>query len=190
MFIILLLLQSRVWVMMEYKASGLFVWVGYGILFFSLYPMKPLKTKKKERTKKKKPKKVDEDEQKDGMSFSQFRELFDIGIETLSRFRKSLSIDELHMFLTWGADDPADAAISYGYAQAALASLLALLEVHVSVKEKKTNIQLDYTLDKPKIYAKVSCSLRLRQAVSLGLFAGMQAYGFYRKQKKKLKKAV
>ena len=187
--ILLLLLRCRVWVLLEYETSGLHLWIGVGAFYISLYPMN---LRRKKRNVKKVVKRVEEKEKKEGAALEPFREFFHLSLEIAQRFQQKLCIDLLQLHLNWGAEDPADAAISYGFAHAVMNSFLALLEVNFTVKEKNTRIQLDYSLDKPNIYAKASCSLAVKQAFSLGLYAGRRAFTIYRKQKKKetMKKAV
>lgn len=197
---LLLLLRSRVWVLLEHEASGLHVWAGMGPFYLSVFPAKPKSKERKEASTKKKKAKLKKDKllqeetKKSGVSLELFREVLDLGLKTARRFQRNIRIDMLQMSLTWGAEDPADAAISYGYAHAVVSGLLALLEVNFQVKEKLVRIQLDYTLDKPNIYVKTSCSLTMFQALSLGCYAGVRAFDIYRKKKHKnkeiLKKAV
>jgi len=185
---------------LEYELSGLHAWAGLGPFYLSVFPFRKKKKKQKEPSRKKKNAKqmkeetLQEEQKKKGLSLELFRELLDLGLETMGRFRKKIRIDMLQMRLTWGAEDPADAAISYGYAHAVLNGLLALLEVNFQVKERQVRIHLDYTLDKPNIYVKASCSLKMYQMISLGFYAGVRAFDLYRKQsrkkKERLKKAV
>jgi hypothetical protein len=188
-----------VWVLLEYEASGFRAWAGLGPFYFTIFPTN-LKWKKRKDPggKKRKAKLVqkahEEEQEKKGISLELFREMLDLGLKVAGRFRRKLRIDQLQMYLTWGAEDPADAAISYGFAHAVMHGLLALLEVNFQVKEKTARIYLDYTVDKPNIYMKAACSITIVQALSLGFYAGVRGFNIYRKQKQKkkeiLKKAV
>lgn len=197
-FVILLFLLSRLWLLLEYEASGIHIWAGMGPFYLSIYPIRQkekrkLTMNKEKKARKLKKKALQEEPEKNGVTLELFREMLDLSLNVLGRFRRKIRIDQLQMRLMWGAEDPADAAISYGYANAVLSGLLALLEVNFKVKERLVRVHLDYTLDKPNIFVKASCSLKLYQALSLGLYAGTRAFGIYRKQMKKkvlLKKAV
>jgi DNA-directed RNA polymerase subunit L len=186
--LLLLLLQSRIWVLLEYEAGGLTVWAGLGFVYLTVYPF-PKKVKLK-KTKRKAKELVEEEKEKEGLSLELFWELFELGQNILRQFQQKLRIDKLLLFLTWGMEDPADAAVSYGLAQGAMASLLALMEVNFHVKEAVYRIHLDYTVEKPKIYVKTSCSLSLQQALRLGISTGVKALKLYRKQKKQKKETI
>lgn len=197
--LILLLVWSRVWVLFEYEEAGIHVWAGFGPFYFSMYPFNPKWNKRKgvsrkqRKFKHKQERSLDDIPEKKGISVGLFRELLDLSLKVLGKFRRKLRIDELRIYLNWGAEDPADAAISYGYAHAVMNGLLALLEVNFQVKDQFSRINLDYTLDKPNIYLKASCSLKIYEAISLGLTVGVKAFDIYRKRKQKkvkIKKAV
>lgn len=189
LLILLLILQLRLRVLAEFGAQGTLVRVGIGSLRFTVYPMreKQAKPKRNRRVKNQKAQPKDEKEMK-GMSLSLFREILDLASESFRGVQSRLQIDYLFLRLDWGLEDPADAAVYYGYANAVLSGLLALLEVIFKVKKKDAEIRLDYTLEKPKVYAKCSCSLRVRQALSLGLSVGVRALRLYRSQRNQRKK--
>jgi len=185
-----LVFQIRLRLLLEYKAAGWILRLGLGSLRFTVYPF-PAKRNKKRRKQKvskaKKPKKAGALLPPKGMSLPLFQELLELSLDTLQGFQDRLRIDELIILLNWGLEDPADAAISYGYANAVMGGFLALLEANFKVKKRRAEIQLDYTLEKPNVYVKASCSLTMWQALSFGLRAGVRAFGIYRRLKKKTK---
>lgn len=185
-----LVLQIRLRVLLEYEAAGVLLRLGLGPFRFTLYPFpikRRAKQKKQKAVKAKKQKKEGKPQAKKGISLSLFQELFELSLDTLQGFKDKLRIDELIILLNWGLEDPADAAISYGYANAVLGGLLAFLEANFKVKKRRGEIQLDYTLERPTVYLKAACSLTMRQALSFGLRAGIRAFGIYRRQKKQTK---
>lgn len=189
LLILLLILQIRLRVVAEFGAQGTLVRVGIGSLRFTVYPLREKKTKPKRNRRVKNQKAQPQDEKEtEGMSLSFFREILDLASDSVLRVRSHLQIDYLFLRLDWGLEDPADAAVYYGYANAVLSRLLALLEVTFKVKKKDAEIRLDYTLEKPKVYAKCSCSLRVRQALSLGFIVGLRGLRLYRSQRKQSKK--
>ncbi len=193
---LLLLLFVRLWVLAEYEAEGFFLRIGFGIFYFDVIPSGK-KTKAPRKTKpamqKKKKEKPPKAPTESTASLEDFLEWFWDGLALLqkagSRFRKGLVIRKLALYLTWGLDDPADAAISFGYANGVLHTLCHLLEVNLKVKDKDLRVELDYTLEKPRISAKADCSIRLYHLLSLGLTAGVGGLKLYRKVKKTQKVA-
>lgn len=191
LFLLLLLLQTRLRLFVLYRAEGAQIRVGFGVFRYTVYPPKPKKTKpKKAKTarKKKKPNKQTDNKlmaMKDGMSLSLAQELLEIAMDALGRMKRALRIDELWIRINWGMDDPADAALSYGAANAAMGVFIALLEENVRVKRRHSEINLDYRLEKPNVYLRAACSFTLWQACSLGLRVGGQALRLYRRQKHK-----
>lgn len=188
LLVLFLLLQLRLRIWAEFGGQRILVRVFFGPIRVTVYPRaeKPRK-KKTGQPKERKPKPENEDD-REGISLARFRELLDLALDSLEEVKNRLQIDELFLRLDWGLDDPADAAVSYGYANAVLAGLMALLEVNFKVKKQDAEIRLDYTLEKPKVYARCSCSLRLRQAISLGLGVGVQALRLYRSGRKQKEK--
>lgn len=186
---LLLILQLRLRVLAEFGAQGTLVHVGIGSLRFRVYPMREKQVKPRRNQKAKNQKTQPKDEKvTEGMSLSLFREILDLASDSLHRVRSHLQIDYLFLRLDWGLEDPADAAVYYGYANAVLSGLLALLEVTFKVKKRDAEIRLDYTLEKPKVYAKCSCSLRVRQALFLGFSVGVRALRLYRSHRNQGKK--
>lgn len=88
------------------------------------------------------------------------------------KFRRALQIDTLAMTLTWGEEDPADAAIHYGYAWAVTERLLAFLEANFTIKQRQITINLDYQLEQPRLYVRAGLSLTAAQLVWIALPAG------------------
>lgn len=196
--LILLLLCSRIWVLFEYKKEGPFLWAGVGFFYAQIYPpgnvVKKLSGGGKEKRKKKKEKPPDKKEPPEsaekGASLESFKELLHLGLDIAGRFRRKLHIDMLYLHLIWGMEDPADAALSYGYVQMALHGILPILEGVFRVKKRSVYTSFDYELEKPTVYAKISFSLTLGQAVSLGYYAARKGLGIIKKQKNQRNNSV
>lgn len=188
---LLLLSQIRLWALAGYTASGGLLRAGlgpFGLTLFHASRPKPDRkakraAKKTGRKERKRPVK-EEAVQERGAALELFWELFDTFLEVGSRFKRKLRIDLVQLRITWGAKDPADAAIGYGRAQAVLHTILPLLEVNFKVKETAAAIDIDYTLEKPTVYVKVACSLTLMQAITLGVYAGRKALAGYLRHKR------
>lgn len=202
---LLLLSQIRLWALAAYTSAGALLRAGIGPLGITLYhaalPPSDKKAKRaarraaKKTARKERKRPVKEAEIKErGAALELFWELLDMFLEVGSRFKRKLCIDLFQVRLTWGAADPADAAIGYGRAQGVLHTILPLLEVNFQVKETAATVDIDYTLEKPTVYVKVMCSLTLMQAATLGVYAGRKALEGYlrhkRNHKPKKEKAV
>ena len=198
---LLLLSQIRLWALAGYTASGALLRAGLGPFGFTLFhaslPTSDPKTRraaKKAGRRERKRSEREAEAKERGAALELFWDIFDMFLEVSSRFKRKLRIDLIQLHITWGAADPADAAIGYGRAQGVLHTILPLLEVNFKVKETAATIDIDYTLEKPTVYAKVACSLTMMQAITLGVYAGRKALKGYlrhrRHNKQKKEKAV
>lgn len=185
----------RVGGVVEYSADGVEVQLRIGPFRVELFPHQPReekhpKNKKEKKTKKgKRPKKEKKKPPKEkpavpltekvGGALSLFRELLPVGLEAAEKLFRRLRVDELVLHLTWGADDPADAAMGYGAAQAALAALLPPLERCLHIRERDVGAAVDFQLAEPIIYARGSLSFTVGQLTTLGVAAGVKALRGY-----------
>ena len=180
-------MQVRIKVRVLYETAGLQVRAGLGVFQMQVFPLKKGKRKKVKKVKEKKKEDTEETKNKIGASLPFFRELLSMATQSAKRFKRKLRIDHLLLHLTWSAADPADAAIQYGHANGVLYSFVTLLEANFQVKKKSIALDLDYTLEKPAVYARVGLSMTLGQALSIGLYAGRKTVGILMRQKKRKK---
>jgi len=192
LLVLLLLSQVRLWALAGYTSSGALLRVGLGPFGLTLFRASLPKSDRKvrraarkagRRERKKSAKEVQIKER--GAALELFWEIFDQFLEVGSRFKRKLRIDFIQLHITWGAKDPADAAIGYGSAQGVLHIILPLLEVNFKVKETAATVDIDYTLEKPTVYVKVACSLTVMQAITLGVYAGRKALTGYLRHKRR-----
>jgi hypothetical protein len=102
-------------------------------------------------------------------------ELLPVVQEAAGRLRRRIRIDCLSLDLTWGEEDPADAAIHYGYAWAAAEAILAFVEANFALKQRQVTINLDYQIDQPRVKLEAALSLTLGQLLAVVLPAGLGA---------------
>ncbi len=189
LLLLLLILQVRLRLLFQCEGTSIQLKLLWGPLRLTLYPMRPPKSGKKEKRPKQakpeqdKPARKTEKRQLPAMTLDLLRELFSLLADLSGRMKRKLRIDELTLRLYWGLEDPADAAISYGLAQAALGALLAFVEVHFTVKKRQTEILLDYSLEKPHIVSRLLLSITVWQLMALGLRALWRVFRIYRAQK-------
>lgn len=211
--VLILLGQLRLGVAAEYAQTGAEIRLRLGALQFKVFPLeKKEKTQKqleKERLKQekakakkeaKKAKKAQEPQkpltEKAGGALDLAGELLPVVLECAGCFWNKLVVDELRLRLTVGASDPADAALLYGQANAALAALWQPLTQAFHVKDGHANITVDFEAQSMTVYAGASLSVKLGQLIWLGLcfgvkgLAGFLRYRNTRKNKEQARKAV
>ena len=178
--------QIRVGVQVEYQAGGLFAWARLGAFRIPLFPLKEKPEKKKKNAKKPKkekpPKPLNE---KVGGALDYARELLPIALEAAGMFYHRLRMDTLELELTVGSDDPADTAMRYGQASAALGSFWYPLTEAFHVKDGHAKVNLDFDAKETVLYAAASLSLKIGQILWLGIYIGVKALkGFLAVRKK------
>lgn len=184
---LVLLFQIRVRLTACYDRGDFWLRLRVGPVKILLYPRKKDPEKeRKEQAKKaaKQRKKAPEGKPKRGVSLELIRVLLPALTQAAGQFRRKLHMDELTLEVTWGETDPADAAIHYGYAWAAVGTMLPPLENCFQIKKKKVDMQLDYRLERPEVFAKTILSLTLWQLLCIGATAGVKGFRAYRSVQK------
>ena len=103
------------------------------------------------------------------------RAFLPIALEAGGQFRRKLRVDKLELELTVSASDPADAALRYGQANAALGCAWGALLAAFDVKDGRAAAKLDLEAGGCTLYALVSLSLKLGQMLRLGAYFGVKA---------------
>ena len=174
--VLLLLGQVRIGLRGEYTADGVKAWARLGPVWIRLLPRE--KKKKPGGKQKSPPKPVKGEGKKTGLTpggaLDYARELLPLALEAAGRFRKKLRVDRLELELRSGAQDPADAAMAYGYANAALGALWLPLTQAFHVKDGTARVKLDFDARQTTLYARGAMSLKVGQALWLGLCFGMK----------------
>ena len=205
--VILLIGSIRLGALAGYDSTGAWVRVRVGPARIKVFPLEKdpekeeKKKKKKEAKKAKKAAKAEKKPKKEkpkpsvdvGGLFEMVGEILPAVNEASKKFRRKLQIDELTMDVTWADDDPADAAIRYGYAWAATEAILSFLENCFVIKKRNVTINLDYQLEKPIIWFRAGFSLTVGQLTRIGVPVGiksLKAFLAYRKTLKAKQKAL
>lgn len=174
--VLLLVGQVRVGVRGEYTAAGLTAWARLGPIRLKLWPRKAEKPKRSPEKRPPKPEKIpNKTPAPSGGALDYARELIPVALEAAGQFRKKLQVDQLELVLRAGARDPADAAMVYGYANAALRALWQPLTQSFHVKDGRARVELDFEAQQTTLYASGSMSLKIGQALWLGLYFGLKA---------------
>lgn len=177
-----------------YDAAGARIRVIAGPVRFTVFPMKKEKQKKEEPKSQKEatpdppkekprlalpeapkpPKSKEEPEENSGGSLTDFLPLVELALKFVGEFfHKTLHIDVLYVKLTMAGDDPADLAISYGRAWAALGNLWPYINRMFTIRKRDIQVQCDFEASQSLVNARVDITLNLARL--LGLVFG---YGF------------
>lgn len=196
LLVLFLLGQLKIGSVVEYGEAGLTVRVRLGPARLTVYPRQPKAKRKKEpkkkQRKKERKKKQEEPKQSEmprGGALGLAKELLPLALEAAAGFKRRLVADRLELRLTAGAPDPADAALLYGRANAALGALWLPLTECFQVRDGRAHVEVDFARTAMDLYALAELSLRLWQLLWLVLFFGAKAlsrYMRYRRQQRKI----
>ena len=184
--VLLLIGQVRLGGRAEFNAQGFFLWVRLGRFQIKILPMKPKREKTapkkpKKPRKKKEPKRPQKERppvpltEKLGGALEYAQALLPVGLEAAKGMWKGLRVDVLELELTAGGSDPADAAMLYGQANAALGALWHPLTRAFHVKDGTARVKLDFDAPGTTLYGQAALSVKIGTLVWIGLGAGWKA---------------
>lgn len=195
--VLFLIGQIRVGGLAEYSAGGFLAWVRLGKLHIQAFPLKKKDKPAQKQAKKAKPPKEKKEKpkaeapltEKAGGALDYARTLLPVALDAVGSMYSKIRMDTLELELTVGAADPADAAMRYGQASAALGALWEPLTRAFHVKDGRARARVDFDAQEMTVYARASLSLKIGQILWLGLYFGCKAlWGFLavrRRQKQK-----
>ena len=203
LIVLFLIGQIRVGCKAEYDQNGVQVFVRIAAFYIRVFPLKkksgekkPKKQKKQKPKKEKKPKEPVPMKEKVGGALGYAQQLLPVVLKAVKYFFRKLQIDTLHLYLVAGSPDPADAAMVYGKATAALGALWYPLTEAFDVKDGHAKVDLDFESDRMSLCAAAALSIKIGQILWLAIYFGIWALvRFLRERKrqkneKKLRKAV
>lgn len=182
--ILLLLGQVRVGGRAEFNEKGFFLWIRLGRFKLKILPAgpkeekigKPKKPKKgKEPKKPKKEKPPTPLPEKIGGALEYAQALLPVVLEAAKGMWRGLRVDVLELELTAGGSDPADTAMLYGQANAALGALWHPLTKAFHVKDGTARVKLDFDAPGTTVYGQAALSIKIGTVVWIGLRAGWKA---------------
>lgn len=182
--ILLLLGQVRVGGRAEFNEKGFFLWIRLGRFKLKILPAgpkeekigKPKKPKKgKEPKKPKKEKPPTPLPEKIGGALEYAQALLPVVLEAAKGMWRGLRVDVLELELTAGGSDPADTAMLYGQANAALGALWHPLTKAFHVKDGTARVKLDFDAPGTTLYGQAALSIKIGTLVWIGLGAGWKA---------------
>ena len=188
--VLFLIGQVRVGGRAVFNADGFFLWIRLGRFQLKLLPMtpkaekppKPQKPKKPKKPKKKKePRKSKKEKppvplpEKLGGALEYAQALLPVALEAAQGMWRGLRVDTLELELTAGGSDPADAAMLYGQANAALGALWYPLTKAFHVKDGTARVRLDFDAPGTTVYGQAALSIKIGTVTWIGLRAGVKA---------------
>ena len=180
--ILLLLGQVRVGGRAEFSAEGFFLWIRLGRFKLKILPAGPKEEKPKKPKKQKKELKEPKKEkpptplpEKIGGALEYAQALLPVALEAAKGMWRGLRVDVLELELTAGGSDPADAAMLYGQANAALGALWHPLTRAFHVKDGTARVKLDFDAPGTTLYGQAALSIKIGTLVWIGLGAGWKA---------------
>ena len=178
----------------RYDGGGARAYVVLGPIKLLLYPRKAKESKPKNK-KEKKPKiareKAPEPQSKEkesaGGSVKKFIPFVKLGLSFLNELRWKLRVNRLDLKVVLAAEDPADLALSYAGANAALGSLWPLLEQSLRIRKRNVSVQCDFEAEQTLVFANVKITITLGRTLALAVKYGIRALIQFMKLKKQEK---
>ena len=104
---------------------------------------------------------------------------------TLRKIRRGIRIDPLEVSLTLaGKEDPAGTAELYGYAHAALWSVMPALEQMLVIPDPSIHIGLNFDAERTEIRGRVGIGLRIGTLLAVGFGMGIPALRWFLRYRK------
>ena len=86
-------------------------------------------------------------------------------VELLLKLREHLTVKKLEFKLILAGSDPAELAVNYGRAWAALGNLMPQLERFLRIKKRDLEVECDFTAPKTRVYAYADLRIPLSKAI-------------------------
>ena len=189
--VLLLLLTLSVGADVAYNEGQFSLRLRVGLLHIPILPRKQngaeAKPKKKKDKKPKKPKDEagKEKKPKQKLTLDDILTLAGIGLRALLRLGKHLCFDYLKLHWTAGGSDPYDTVMQYGRLNAALSALLPMAEGMLLIRDRDIATDLDFSLEKPEIDARLELTLQIWEILCVALCAGAAALVWLIQRKKR-----
>lgn len=124
---------------------------------------------------------------KSGGPISDFFPFVTLVLDFLLDFRNKLRINCLELKLIMAGGDPADLAINYGKAWAAVGNLWPRLETWFVIKKRNVEVECDFEGSETTISARLDLTITLGRILSLGVryaIRGLKEFLNFRKKRK------
>lgn len=110
-----------------------------------------------------------------------------MALEAAGSFRRKLRIDVLELRVVVGEADPADTAMHYGQASAALGALWGPLNEAFHIKDGLARVDVDFQQEHWALWGRLQITLTVGQLVWLGVRYGAEVLNILRETRKESK---
>lgn len=178
----------------RYDEGGLRARLLLGHIRITLYPMpgwldrllhKPPKEEKQPKKPQSQPEEKPEAPTQSEGDWKRFLPLLRTGLDFLGDLRRKLRVNRLVLRLTLGGDDPADLAVNYGRAWAALGNLMPRLERAFVIKKRDVEVQCDFLSENTAIVFAMDLTITLGRLLSLAVVYGIRVIKQFSSMKNK-----
>lgn len=185
-FKVLLIVLAVIWLIslvrlggiVRYNPDGLTVTVIAGPARIRVLPIREKKAKKKKRGEKnpapKKHKFAKEKPAGKPGTVTRLLQLLPVAGEAAGALKRKIRIDDLELSLVWGGKDPADIALGYGRANAAIGMIWPVFDHNFNVKSYGFHTELDYGRTEPIVDLYAALTITVGQMIALGLHYGLK----------------
>ena len=154
-------------------------------LYAKIGPVKLKLLPREKQEKKPKPQKATKQtapaKQKKGGSVTDFYPVVRLVLDFLGKVRRKLRVNNLQVKITLAGGDPADLAMNYGRAWAAVGNLMPQLERFLVIKKRNIELLCDFTEEKTRILAGGDVTITLGRLLYLSLRHGLPVLREYKK---------
>ena len=177
--VLLLILAFPIGIDAAYGADASFLKLKLGPFRKTLLPAGKKKPKKKKKEKQETTEDAEEKEKKakkkSRLTLDDILTLAEIALDALRRLGAHLSADDVLIYWCAASRDPYDAVQQYGRVNAVLGYFGAKARSVLKVRRSDVRTELDLTLEKPVIEARLILSIQIWEILLIALCAGIPA---------------
>lgn len=181
--ILLLLGSMPLGLRLRYDAGGAEAVLLVGMFRLRLYPMSERLYRLLHRPKKQKAQPVPQapmappqppPQKKPGGDWKRFLPLLQTGLDLLGDLRRKLRVDHLTFHLIMAGDDPADLAVYYGRAWAAVGGLMPQLDRAFVIKKRDVQVECDFVGTETRVAFAMDLTVTLGRLLGLAVRYGIR----------------
>ncbi len=190
--VLILLAMLPLGIRLDYNADGVRVTLHVGPVKYTLYPGKKQRNQEQEEPEQKKAVPTPATEAKgkkkeSGGKLTDFMPLVKTILDLLCDLRRKIRVKELYLRLILASSDPADLAISYGRAWAALGNLMPQLEQLFRIQKRDVEVECDFTASETRCVARLDVTITLGRLLALAVVYGIRTLKEYKTMQTKRK---
>lgn len=168
---------------LRYDAGGAEAVLLVGMFRLGLYPMSDRLYRLLHRPKKQKTKPVPQaptapvqppPPKKPGGDWKRFLPLLQTGLDFLGDLRRKLRVNNLTFRFVMAGDDPADLAVYYGRAWAAVGCLMPRLDGAFVIKKRDVQVACDFVGSEPRVVFSMDLTVTLGRLLGLAIRYGIR----------------